>query len=94
MDPHEVIIRPVISEKSYGLMERGQYCFVVHPNATKPEIRRAVETLFGVKVRRVNTLWRKGKVKRHRLYTGKRADQKRAIVTLAPGQTIEVFEKG
>lgn len=90
----DVVIRPVISEKSYGLLDAGRYTFVVHPDATKPEIRDAVEEIFNVRVVGVNTLNRKGKRKRSgRSYTyGKRPNRKRAVVTLAEGDRIEIFE--
>jgi large subunit ribosomal protein L23 len=89
-----VILRPVVSEKSYGLLDDGAYTFVVHPDANKIEIRQAVEAIFNVRVRKVNTLNRKGKRKRNRrAFTyGKRADTKRAVVTLAGGDRIDLFE--
>jgi large subunit ribosomal protein L23 len=93
-DPRDVILRPVVSEKSYGLLDANVYTFVVHPDATKVQIRDAVESIFNVRVVKVNTLNRKGKRKRNRrTYTwGKRADSKRAVVTLAPGSRIDLFE--
>ena len=93
-DPRDVIIRPVVSEKSYALLDEGVYTFIVHPGANKIEIRQAVETLFNVDVVKVNTLNRKGKRKRNRRMPtfGKRADTKRAIVTLVEGQRIPLFE--
>jgi len=93
-DPHDVIIRPVVSEKSYNLIEHNVYTFIVHPSATKPEIHDAVETIFGVDVVKVNTLNRKGKTRRNRnsFTFGKKADTKRALVTVAPGQKIDLFE--
>jgi large subunit ribosomal protein L23 len=93
-DPRDVILRPVVSEKSYGLLDDGAYTFVVHPDANKVEIRQAVEAIFNVKVRKVNTLNRKGKRKRNRrAFTyGKRSDTKRAVVTLAGGDRIDLFE--
>jgi large subunit ribosomal protein L23 len=93
-DPRDVIIRPVVSEKSYALSEKSVYIFVVPPDANKIEIRRSVERIFNVKVTNVNTLNRPGKRKRNRRQStfGKRADTKRAIVTLQPGQTIPLFE--
>lgn len=91
-DPRDVIIRPVVSEKSYDLIERGNtYTFVVDRRARKEEIRRAVEVLFDVRVLRVNTLNRKGKRKRTRFAVGRRADTKRAMVTLPIGQTVDIF---
>ncbi len=93
-DHHDVIIAPIVSEKSYALSEAGVYTFKVATDATKPQIHDAVEAIFNVKVAKVNTLNRKGKRKRNRrTYTfGSRPDTKRAIVTLAPGQTIDLFQ--
>ena len=93
-DHRDVILRPVVSEKSYTLLEDNVYTFVVAPSATKPEIRDAVESIFDVTVLKVNTLNRKGKRKRNRrnFTYGKRADQKRALVTLAEGDSIDLFE--
>jgi large subunit ribosomal protein L23 len=93
-DPRDIIIAPVVSEKSYSLLDDGVYTFTVHPDATKPEIHDAVEAIFDVKVVKVNTLNRKGKRKRNRrTFTyGKRPDTKRAIVTLAEGQSIDLFQ--
>ena len=93
-DPRDVILEPVVSEKSYGLLEDNVYTFKVHPDSSKPEIRKAVEDIFDVTVLKVNTLNRKGKRKRNRrnFTFGSRPDQKRAIVTLAEGDTIELFE--
>jgi large subunit ribosomal protein L23 len=93
-DPRDVIIKPVVSEKSYGLLDANVYTFVVHPDASKPEIHDAVESIFGVKVLRVNTLNRNGKRKRNRKTGtfGSRPDTKRAFVTLADGDRIDLFE--
>ena len=93
-DPRSIIIRPVVSEKSYGLLDGGVYTFVVDPRASKIEISNAVEEIFNVRVAKVNTLNRKGKRKRNRksMTFGKRPDTKRAIVTLAPGGSIDLFE--
>ena len=93
-DPRDVILRPVVSEKSYGLLDDGVYTFVVNPEANKTEIRQAVESIFNVRVMNVNTLNRQGKRKRNRRTNtfGKRPDQKRAIVTLAEGDRIDLFE--
>jgi large subunit ribosomal protein L23 len=93
-DPRDVIIKPVVSEKSYGLLDSNVYTFVVHPDASKPEIHDAVETIFGVRVLRVNTLNRNGKRKRNRKTGtfGSRPDTKRAFVTLADGDRIDLFE--
>ncbi len=93
-DPHNVLIRPVVSEKSYALMDENVYVFVVDPSATKVDVRHAVEQAFGVKVDKVNTLNRKGKTKRNRKTNtvGHRSDTKRAIVTLHEGDSIDLFE--
>jgi large subunit ribosomal protein L23 len=93
-DPRDVIVRPIVSEKSYALSEKGVYLFVVPSSTNKIEIRRSVETVFNVKVLKVNTLNRPGKRKRNRKKPtfGKRPDTKRAFVTLAPGQSIPLFE--
>ena len=93
-DARDIIIRPVVSEKSYGLLDAGVYTFVVAPDANKIQIREAVESIFNVRVTNVNTLNRKGKRKRNRrTFTfGTRSDTKRAIVTLAAGDRIELFE--
>ena len=95
-DPRDVILKPVVSEKSYGLLDRGVYVFYVARDANKTEIRYAVESIFGVNVVKVNTLNRRGKRKRNRGRStfGKRPDTKRAIVTLASGQSIPIFEGG
>ncbi|MBK0419540.1 50S ribosomal protein L23 [Leucobacter sp. CSA1] len=88
---HDVIIRPIVSEKSYGLIDaNGQYTFEVAPNANKTEIKLAIEEVFGVKVDKINTLNRKGKTRRTRTGLGKRKDTKRAIVTLKSG-SIDIF---
>jgi large subunit ribosomal protein L23 len=94
MDHRDVIISPVVSEKSYALNETGAYTFLVHPDANKIEIRQAIESIFNVRVSKVNTLNRAGKRKRNRRsYTfGRRAATKRAIVTLAGDDRIELFE--
>jgi large subunit ribosomal protein L23 len=92
-DPRDIIIAPVVSEKSYALIEEGVYTFRVHPGASKPEIRDAVEAIWGVDVLKVNTLNRKGKATRVRGTNrrGSKPDTKRAIVTLAAGE-IPLFE--
>ena len=91
-DPRDVLLAPVVSEKSYGLIEERQYTFVVHPDANKTQIKIAVEQVFNVKVLGVNTVNRQGKRKRSRgTLTGKRKDTKRAIVSVAPGDRIEIF---
>ncbi|MGD2060976.1 MAG: 50S ribosomal protein L23 [Acidimicrobiia bacterium] len=89
---HDIILAPVVSEKSYDLIEfRNTYTFEVDRRATKPQIREAVERIFDVKVLRVNTMNRKGKVKRTGYKLGKRKDIKRAVVTLAEGDSIDLF---
>ena len=91
----QVLLRPVVSEKSYALMEDGVYVFVVSPSATKIDVRRAVERSFGVRVKSVNTLNRKGKTRRNRRTNtvGTRSATKRAVITLAGGDKIDLFEK-
>lgn len=91
-DPRDVILRPVVSEKSYALLDRRVYTFVVHPDASKPEIRDAVQKIFDVRVEKVNTLNRSGKVRRRRTGSGRTSDTKRAMVTLAEGDEIPLFE--
>jgi large subunit ribosomal protein L23 len=90
-DPRDVLLAPVISEKSYGLIDEGKYTFIVHPEANKTQIKIAVEKVFNVKVLSVNTINRAGKRKRTRLGFGKRNDTKRAIVSLAAGDRIDLF---
>ena len=89
-NPRDVLIRPVVSEKSYGLLDEGKYTFFVDQRANKTEIKIAVEQVFGVKVEAVNTISRKGKARRTRFGIGRRKDTKRAIVTLREG-TIDIF---
>jgi large subunit ribosomal protein L23 len=93
-DPRQVLLKPVVSEKSYALLESNQYTFIVHPSASKPEISDAVESIFDVTVTRVNTLNRQGKKTRNRRTgkVGSKASTKRAIVTLAEGDSIDLFE--
>jgi len=90
-DHRDVLLAPVISEKSYGLLDQNKYTFVVAPDANKTEIKIAVEKVFNVKVESVNTLNRQGKRKRTRQGFGKRKDTKRAVVSLAAGDRIEIF---
>ena len=90
-DPRDVLLAPVISEKSYGLIDEGKYTFLVHPDANKTEIKIAVEKVFNVKVTNVNTANRAGKKKRTRQGFGRRNDTKRAIVSLAAGDRIDLF---
>ena len=89
-DPRDILLAPVVSEKSYGLLEEGKYTFIVDPRANKTEIKIAVEQVFGVKVQAVNTLNRQGKSRRTRYGTGRRKHTKRAVVTLREG-TIDIF---
>ena len=89
-DPRDVILAPVVSEKSYGRIDDGKYTFVVDPRSNKTEIKLAIEKIFGVKVASVNTLNRTGKKQRTKFGIGKRKDTKRAIVTLKSG-SIDIF---
>jgi large subunit ribosomal protein L23 len=89
-DPRDILIAPVVSEKSYGLLDEGKYTFIVDPRANKTEIKIAIEQVFAVKVESVNTINRKGKSRRTKFGLGKRKDTKRAIVTLREG-TIDIF---
>ena len=90
-DHRDVLIAPVVSEKSYGLLDNNKYTFIVHPDANKTEIKIAVEKVFNVKVTSVNTLNRQGKARRTARGIGKRKDTKRAIVSLAEGHRIDIF---
>ena len=90
-NPRDVLLRPVISEKSYRLADDGKYTFVVAPDVNRTQIRQAVEAVFGVRVTSVNTLNRPGKRRRTRYGWGKRPDTKRAIVSLAEGDRIDIF---
>ena len=89
-DPRDIIIAPVVSEKSYALIDEGKYTFVVAPTANKTEIKLAIEKIFGVKVASVNTLNRVGKVRRTRFGIGRTKDTKRAVITLKSG-SIDIF---
>ncbi|MDU0968198.1 MAG: 50S ribosomal protein L23 [Actinomycetaceae bacterium] len=89
-NPRDVIIRPIVSEKAYGLIDNGKYTFEVAPDANKTEIRVAIEAIFDVKVDKINTINRQGKRVRTRTGYGKRKDTKRAIVSLREG-TIDIF---
>ena len=89
-DPRDILIAPVVSEKSYGLLDEGKYTFLVDPRANKTEIKIAIEQVFGVKVASVNTANRPGKTRRTRFGLGKRKDTKRAIITLREG-SIDIF---
>jgi large subunit ribosomal protein L23 len=88
-----VIIRPMVSEKSYAGLEQNRYTFLVARDSNKTEIKEAVQQIWNVRVLRVNTMNRKGKEKRFRYTRGKRPDQKMAVVTLAEGESIEIFEQ-
>ena len=90
-DHRDILLAPVVSEKSYGLLDENKYTFLVAPHANKTEIKIAVEKVFGVKVTGVNTINRKGKTRRTRFGVGRRSDTKRAIVTVAEGQRIDIF---
>jgi large subunit ribosomal protein L23 len=90
-NPRDILLKPVVSEKSYGLLDEGKYTFVVAPDANKTQIKQAIEEVFRVKVTGVNTLNRQGKRRRTRFGWGKRVDTKRAIVTLAEGDRIDIF---
>ncbi len=90
-DPRDIIVRPIVSEKTYGLMDEGKYTFEVDPRSNKTEIKIAIEQIFNVKVASVNTINRKGKARRTRFGLGKRKDVKRAIVTLRGGEALDIF---
>ncbi|MFB7631782.1 50S ribosomal protein L23 [Streptomyces sp. NPDC056149] len=90
-DPRDVLVKPVVSEKSYALLDENKYTFIVAPGANKTQIKQAVEAVFSVKVTGVNTINRQGKRKRTKTGFGKRANTKRAIVTLAEGDRIDIF---
>jgi large subunit ribosomal protein L23 len=90
-DPRDILLGPVISEKSYGLLDDGKYTFLVNPDANKTQIRIAVEQVFNVRVTSVNTLNRPGKRKRTRNGFGTRNSSKRAVVGLAAGDRIDLF---
>ena len=90
-DPRDIIVAPVVSEKSFGELNRNCYTFLVHPDANKTEVKIAVEKVFGVRVTGVNTLNREGKRKRTRTGFGRRKATKRAIVTVAEGDRIDIF---
>ena len=93
MNAHQIILRPLITEKtSAAYQDRGEYTFRVHPDATKPQIRQAIEDLFGVKVTGVWTASQRGKEKRMGQSIGRRPNWKKAIVKLREGDTIEIFE--
>jgi len=91
VDARQIIIRPVISEKSYGMINQNKYCFEVHPKATKPHVSAAVEEIFKVRVIGVNTMNMKPKPKRRGVHRGLTKRWKKAVVELAPGDRIEFF---
>jgi large subunit ribosomal protein L23 len=91
-NPRDVIFKPVVSEKSYALLDANTYTFIVHPDANKTEIKEAIQSIFSVRVTSVNTLHRKGKRKRTRRTIGVRKATKRALVTLHADDKIEIFE--
>ena len=92
MEARDIRIRPIVTEKSTALMEQGKYTFRVPLAATKIQIRQAVEQIFKVKVQAVNTMRYEGKLKRMGRTQGRRSDWKKAVVTLKPGEAIELFE--
>ena len=91
-DYRDVILSPVVSEKSYTSIDHNVYTFIVDPRASKTEIKIALEKIFNVRVLKVNTLWRRGKKKRTGMTQGTRSSQKRALATLAEGHKIEIFQ--
>jgi large subunit ribosomal protein L23 len=88
-----VIVRPMVSEKSYAGLEQNRYTFLVRPDSNKTEIKEAIQRIWNVRVLKVSTMNRKGKAKRFRYTRGRRPDQKLAVVTLAEGDSIEIFEQ-
>ena len=90
-DPRDILISPVVSEKAYGLLDQNKYTFIVSPDANKTQIKIAVEEIFGVKVTSVNTMNREGKRVRTRTGFGRKAATKRAIVSVAAGDRIDIF---
>jgi len=92
VEPTDAIIRPIVTEKSTEMMAENKYVFEVAPDANKIEIRKAIEKLFNVKVVEVNTMRIRGKLRRMGRFEGRRPDRKKAVVTLAPGNRIEIFE--
>ncbi len=91
VDPRDILISPVVSEKAYGLLDENKYTFIVSPDANKTQIKIAVEEVFGVKVTSVNTMNRAGKRIRTRTGFGRKASTKRAIVSVAAGDRIDIF---
>jgi large subunit ribosomal protein L23 len=94
MDSRQVVLRPVVSEKSFKLMEDNRYTFEVDKRATKPEIARAIQEIFGVTVRKVNVMNVTGKPRRVRWRAGHTRSWKKAVVTLAEGDSIDFYEAG
>jgi large subunit ribosomal protein L23 len=92
MNPHQIIVRPLITEKNTNLMEYNKYSFEVARDATKPQIKYAIESIFKVSVTKVHTMNIRGKMRRYKQKTGYQSDWKKAIVTLAEGDRIELFE--
>lgn len=92
MSPYDVIIRPIVTEASTDAMELNKYTFEVDRRATKVQIREAIQEIFKVRVTKVNTIWTRGKTKRRGTSVGRTPDRKKAIVTLAPGDSIEIFD--
>lgn len=90
-DPRDILLAPVVSEKSYGLLDENKYTFIVDPRANKTAIKIAVEQVFGVKVLSVHTINRQGKTRRTRYGMGRRPNTKRAIISVAPGDRIDIF---
>lgn len=90
--PQDIIIAPLITEKTTNLMADNKYTFIVARDANKTEIKQAIEKLFNVKVLKVNTLMDRGKLRRMGRFQGRQPDRKKAIVTLMPGQKIPIFE--
>ncbi|ADP84209.1 50S ribosomal protein L23 [Frankia sp. AgB1.9] len=90
-DPRDIILKPVVSEKSYGLLDENVYTFIVRPDANKTQIKIAIQQIFNVRVLSVNTINRAGKRKRTKYGWGQRKATKRAMVSLAPGDSIEIF---
>lgn len=91
VDPRDILLAPVVSEKSYGLLDENKYTFIVRADANKTQIKQAVQDVFGVRVLSVNTLNRQGRQVRTRFGYGRRASSKRAIVSVAPGDRIDIF---
>ncbi|MGI5951714.1 MAG: 50S ribosomal protein L23 [Brooklawnia sp.] len=91
-DPRDILLAPVVSEKSYELLDENKYTFIVDPRANKTQIKIAVEEVFGVKVLSVHTMNRQGKSRRTRFGMGRRVNTKRAIISVAPGDRIDIFQ--